>query len=251
MYFRKSFLILGLVATSLLEASAQNMPVAAVLVELFTSEGCSSCPPADALLREVNQQTSPQGQTIIGLSEHVSYWNGLGWKDPFSSQLYTDRQQEYSAKFHTEGPYTPQMVVNGRVQFVGSDRSRLREALAEESRRKQVQLRLVEAKVSDTGITFSYSAQDLPPDTPLQLMAAVVDDSDRSSVARGENAGRSLQHVFVARGLASVATLRATDRATITLPLPPGFQPAQGHHLVLFAQESGLGAVRGIDIRAL
>ena len=97
-----------------------------VLVELFTSEGCSSCPPADELLRQVQSSRShSQGQLIIGLSEHVTYWNQLGWKDPFSAEEFTVRQNEYSNRFHTEGPYTPQMVVNGREQFVGSDRAGL------------------------------------------------------------------------------------------------------------------------------
>jgi hypothetical protein len=232
-------------------AQAGSASTSAVLVELFTSEGCSSCPPADELLREVNQQKSSEGQIIIGLSEHVSYWNGLGWKDPFSSDQYTNRQNGYSAKFHTEGPYTPQMVVNGREQFVGSDRGKLREALADESRRKQVQLHIVQAKLGDSALTFSYSAQDLSVNSPLQLMAAIVDDTDRSSVQRGENSGRSLQHVFVVRALASVATLRSDETKTVTLPLPPGFQSTQAHHLVLFAQEKGLGAVLGIDTKSL
>lgn len=234
-----------------LHGYAQDLPASIVLVELFTSEGCSSCPPADELLRKVNEQKSAQGQLIIGLSEHVTYWNQLGWKDPFSSELFTARQGEYSAKLHTGGPYTPQMVVNGREQFVGSDSGKLHEALAEERNRKQVQLHIVGAKVEAAGITFSYSVQELPADTTLQLMVAIVDDSDRSSVQRGENSGRSLQHVFVVRALSSVATLRDPGTKSFTLPLPPGFQPAQSHHIVLFAQEKGLGAVLGVDAKPL
>jgi len=249
MMLRISSVVLGLALA--VQASAQNLLAPAVLVELFTSEGCSSCPPADELLRQVNQQKTSQGQVIIGISEHVSYWNGLGWKDPFSSEQFTERQNEYSAKFHTEGPYTPQMVVNGREQFVGSDSGKLHEALASESTRKQVQLHIVDARVAGAGLTFSYSAEDLPANTSLQVMAAIVDDIDRSSVQRGENSGRSLQHVFVVRALASVATLHDAGTKTITLPLPPGFQPTQGHHLVLFAQEKGLGAVLGIDAKPL
>ena len=148
------------------------------------------------------------------------------------------------------------MVVNGREQFVGSDSGKLHEALAIESKRRQVNLRIVDARVAGGEITFSYSAQELPANTSLQLMAAIVDDSDRSSVQRGENSGRSLQHVFVVRSLAAVATLRDAGAATketrsLTLPLPPGFQPAQAHHLVLFAQEKGLGSVLGVDAKPL
>jgi hypothetical protein len=249
MIFRTLPIALGIALT--LRVSAQNLPAHPVLVELFTSEGCSSCPPADELLRQVNQQKTSQGQIIIGLSEHVSYWNGLGWKDPFSSEQFTDRQNEYSAKFRTEGPYTPQMVVNGREQFVGSDSGKLHQALASESGRKQIELHIVDAKVADAKLTFSYSVQELPSDTSLQLMAAIVDDSDRSTVQRGENSGRSLQHVFVVRSLASVAILGKNETMSITLPLPPGFQASQPHHLVLFAQEKGLGAVLGIDAKPL
>ena len=226
-------------------------PPSAVLVELFTSEGCSSCPPADELLQRVNQQRSSQGQLIIGLSEHVTYWNNLGWKDPFSSEQFTSRQSEYSAKFHTEGPYTPQMVVNGREQFVGSDTAKLREALTSESKTAQVQLHIVDAKLQDGGLIFHYSAQDLPANSTLQLMAAIVDDADRSSVQRGENSGRSLQHVFVVRALVSVAALHDAETKSVTLPLPRGFDTSKGHHLVLFAQEKSLGAVLGVDTKPL
>src|SRR5271170_5665891 len=112
----------------------------AVLIELFTSEGCSDCPPADDLLQQVSGHKTAEGQLIVGISEHVSYWNGLGWKDPFSSDLYTGRQNDYSSHFGLGSVYTPQMVVNGREQFVGSDRRALQAALATESQRRQITL---------------------------------------------------------------------------------------------------------------
>src|ERR1700722_11498503 len=93
----------------------------AVLVELFTCEGCSSCPPADALLQKVNGKYSDADQLIVGVSEHVTYWNGLGWSDPFSSSAYTERQNAYGQRFHLDSVYTPQIVVNGQEQIVGSD----------------------------------------------------------------------------------------------------------------------------------
>src|SRR5580704_5019708 len=94
----------------------------AVLIELFTSEGCSDCPPADELLRQVSGRQTEDGQLIVGISEHVTYWNNLGWRDPFSADQYTERQNAYRTRFGLESVYTPQMVVNGREQFVGSDR---------------------------------------------------------------------------------------------------------------------------------
>ena len=115
-----------------------------VLVELFTSEGCSSCPPADALLRQVNGTRTSEDQLVVGISEHVTYWNGHGWSDPFSSLAYTERQNDYSEKFHLEGVYTPQMVINGAEQIVGSDRAALLRAVqAEAAQHPRVSLRIL------------------------------------------------------------------------------------------------------------
>ncbi len=101
--------------------SVGTTPSSVAIVELFTSEGCSSCPPADALLRQINLKQTNAGQLIVGISEHVTYWNNLGWKDPYSSPVFTDRQSVYASRLSPEGSYTPQMVLNGRDQFVGSD----------------------------------------------------------------------------------------------------------------------------------
>src|SRR5271170_6710451 len=134
----------------------------AVLIELFTSEGCSDCPPADELLQQVSGHKTAEGQLIVGISEHVSYWNGLGWKDPFSADLYTNRQNDYGTRFGLGSVYTPQMVVNGREQFVGSDGRALQAALATESQRKQISLRIDSAQIKDNRVTFSYTASAFP-----------------------------------------------------------------------------------------
>src|SRR5205807_1864042 len=107
----------------------------AVIVELFTSEGCSSCPPADELLGRIGGQESLNGATIIPLGFHVDYWNSLGWQDRFSSHAYTERQEQYVRKFKLEGPYTPQMVVDGASEFVGNSSLRAQAALAEAATR--------------------------------------------------------------------------------------------------------------------
>jgi len=237
-------------ATSAQTAAAHS---SAVLIELFTSEGCSDCPPADALLQQVSGHKTAEGQLIVGISEHVSYWNGLGWKDPFSSELFTGRQNDYSGHFGLSSVYTPQMVVNGREQFVGSDRRALQAALTAELQRKQITLHIDSAQLAQSSITFTYSASTLPAKGSLQLVAVLVDDVDRSNVLRGENSGRELIHVAVARALAPLGELHEANQRSVTLPLPASFQSnaSTGHHLVLFAQQNGAGAVMGTDTKPI
>ncbi len=225
----------------------------AVLVELFTSEGCSSCPPADELLRQISGRRIPDGQLVVGLSEHVSYWNGLGWNDPFSSELYTGRQNDYGTHFGLKSVYTPQIVVNGREQFLGNDRRALQVAFLSEAQRPQIDLHITSAQITGKNIIFSYSASELPANSSLQLVAVLVDDMDRSHVLRGENSGRELIHVAVARAFAPLGALQATEKRSISLPLPSLFTAGTGtgHHLVLFAQQNRAGAVMGIDTKSL
>jgi len=236
-----------------LGALAQSARPNAVLVELFTSEGCSSCPPADELLHQLSGTSTAQGQLIVGLSEHVSYWNGLGWKDPFLSEQYTNRQNDYGAHFGLDSVYTPQIVVNGRGQLVGNDRRSLEAAFATEASRKQIALHITSAQVTGNDVTFSYSAANLPANSSLQLVAVLVDDIDHSKVLRGENSGRQLTHASVARAFAPLGALHATEQGQMSLPLPPSFtsNTGTGHHLVLFAQQEGQGPVVGIDSKGL
>src|SRR6201987_5684945 len=124
------------------DSSINATPSSVAIVELFTSEGCSSCPPADTPLQQINLKQTNAGQLIVGISEHVTYWNNLGWKDPFSSPVFTDRQSLYASRLSPEGAYTPQMVFNGRDQFVGRDGPAPERALRDDALREHLVLRI-------------------------------------------------------------------------------------------------------------
>jgi hypothetical protein len=228
------------------DSSARETPSSVAIVELFTSEGCSSCPPADSLLRQINLKQTNAGQLIVGISEHVTYWNNLGWKDPYSSPVFTERQSVYAPRLSSEGSYTPQMVLNGRDQFVGSDRPALERALRDDALRNHLALRIVSSTTTSDGIDVKFSFAGKPT-KPLDIIAVVADDTDRSNVLRGENGGRQLQHVSVARSLTRVATVRDGVEQSVHISLPEGFVTSggPGHHLILFAQEPRQGAILG------
>lgn len=231
---------------------AQNVAPRVVLVELFTSEGCSSCPPADALLRQVNGSRSSAGQLVVGISEHVTYWDHLGWSDPYSSEVYTERQNAYGQRFHLDGVYTPQMVINGTEQIVGSDRAALVRAMqAEEKQAPQIVFRILSLEVAGNRWTVHFSVAGDVPSVGAEVVAVLADDADRSNVLHGENSGQTLAHVAVARSISRVARITAAGERTVQIEMPSGFQAAQKHHLILFAQTPGAGRVLGADTKPL
>jgi hypothetical protein len=156
-----------------------------VLIELFTSEGCSSCPPADELLRKVRGE-------FITLSEHVDYWDYIGWKDPNATPKLTARQNDYASHFRSRGPYTPQMVVDGEFEFVGSDGPALARAVEQAAKRPKIPLHLTVA-----GKKLSIIADEAP--AGAEMILAVTRNGVASSVTRGENQGRRLVHDSVVR----------------------------------------------------
>jgi hypothetical protein len=230
----------------------ENSKAEPVLVELFTSEGCSSCPPADTLLREMNGQRTSDGQLIVGISEHVTYWNQLGWSDPYSTKDYTDRQNAYGERFHLESVYTPQMIVNGDEQLVGSDRHGLAKAIHEQlDRPKLLTIHIVSTTLESGTLTLKFSVEGSSSVKSGDVLAVIADDTDQTSVARGENSGRTLLHVAVARSITRVGRLPTSGQHTIRLPLPESFSASQHHHLILFAQMPGNGRVLDVDTTSL
>lgn len=206
------------------EASATAAgPRVPVLVELFTSEGCSSCPPADDLLIQLDKTQPISGVEVVVLSQHVDYWNRLGWADPYSSAVFSARQSDYSTAFGQDGVYTPQMVVDGQAEFVGNNRARAQEAIAKAARAPKATISLSKsATTSDanaSAVPLQLRVEKLPPisagDT-ADVMLAVAESDLRSNVARGENSGRRLTHTAVVRQLSLIGTATAANNEAFT-----------------------------------
>lgn len=185
-------------------------------MELFTSEGCSSCPPADRLLMRLAEEQPVEGALVVPVSLHVDYWNRLGWSDPYSSAGYTARQEEYARRFGVRGVYTPQMVVNGRAELVGSDDVAARRAIAEAARGAGAVVRVTAGEAPGTlrvGVAGARTA------APADVLLVVIENGLASTVTRGENAGKRLAHAAVARELRVLGNVDASGRFTATAPV--------------------------------
>lgn len=217
---------------------AQAAPAAGrtpVIVELFTSEGCSSCPPADALLSRLTKTQTVAGADVIALGEHVDYWDHGGWADPFSSRRFSARQSDYAAAFRKDTVYTPQMIVDGQAQFVGSDEDTARAAIARAARQPKAHV-----LVTRVGETLAVRVDHLPPSAsggPDEVVLAVTEGGLSLSVGGGENAGRRLGHSAVVRQFMPLGTVSGgAFSASQTVTLSPGWR--RGNlSAVVFVQE--------------
>jgi hypothetical protein len=183
--------------------SSNGRERAPAVVELFTSEGCSSCPPADDVLRDLVEGPPQGGGDVYVLEFHVDYWDELGWVDPFSAPWATDRQRQYAQMFGERGVYTPQMVVGGRDAFVGSDRAHARTAVERAWRRRpsvRISLR-ARPQADEIAVDYELSAA---PSAATVLNLAMVEPSATVRVAAGENGGRTLRHVNIVRSFETV-----------------------------------------------
>lgn len=204
------------------------------VLELFTSEGCSSCPAADKLLSKLKAEAD---STVFLLSYHVDYWNYLGWKDPFSQAVFSNRQRQYAQRFGLDGSYTPQLIVNGEEEFVGSDEKRLRTSLAKGSS-ASVRVTASAAWTDKNTLRVSYS---LSSPEGLTLNVALVQNEAKTDVKRGENGGRILQHVNVVRDL-KTAEAQPTGNVDIRLPGEGADVPFS---VIVFVQQKGGGKIVG------
>ncbi|MGB8474215.1 MAG: DUF1223 domain-containing protein [Candidatus Acidiferrum sp.] len=191
-----------------------------VVVELFTSEGCSSCPPADALLAELDSRQPVRSAEIIPIEEHVDYWDQDGWLDPYSSAAWTARQREYTGVLRTGNPYTPEMVVDGNVGFVGSrGRAAIQEIEKAASTRKVKveisEVSRVQGKLAVLMISVEKFAGSGPKDTP-EVMLAITESGLHSAVSAGENSGKELHHSLILRELKMVGAMGKNGEETFT-----------------------------------
>ena len=222
-----------------------------VVVELFTSEGCSDCPPADNVLAQLAAQPVP-GADIIALGEHVDYWDKQGWKDPFSSSAFTARQVDYGRALHVENIYTPQMIVNGRDEFVGSNYTAAADAIARATRASKQQLAVsmtVErTSSSDAFVRLNVDApHGVTSPHPADVFLAVTEDGLTSKVERGENRGKTLLHVGVVRQLQIAASWDGKKRpwsGSGDVHLEPQWQ-LKNARVVAFVQDHSSRAIIG------
>jgi hypothetical protein len=224
--------------------AAAPVPTRTVVVaELFTSEGCSSCPPADDVLSRLVQGQPVTGVEVLALGEHVDYWDQLGWRDPFSSAALTARQSEYEARvFHTGSIYTPQLVVDGRLECVGSNVNAIQRTISQAAQAPKADVGVTLVRATDRALQVEVHVT-VPPNLAIRdaadVLVAVTESNLVSNVRRGENQGRTLQHSAVVRSLTTVGVLTPQEHTfstTVSVSWAPEWKSANVR-VVSFAQE--------------
>jgi hypothetical protein len=249
-------IVAGLLFCGFLAADDGRVPV---VVELFTSEACASCPAADALLARMERTQPVAGVRIIALEEHVEYWNQLGWTDPFAAPQFHARQNEYALAAHVENIYTPQMIVNGQVGFEGADLNRAYEEIGRVAQAPVTSVDLSTApnardpQLIDLTVRISNSKSAKLHDANLYL--AVTEGELVAHVSGGENAGRTLRHSDVVRSFNAIGRIdpkgASAGQVVSTLRLPHEWR-RENLHAVVFVQEKGSFRITGassIDLR--
>jgi hypothetical protein len=242
------------------EAKAQTTTMGAgrkpVVVELFTSEGCSSCPPADALLQQLQLQQPVPGVEIIALEEHVDYWNHDGWVDPFSSPDWTFRQQTYVGLIKKDA-YTPELVVNGRSQFVGNDAQEAAQEIAKAAGGLKTDVAITPGNPEGKGAQhFTVAVGKLAQNTGgdvAEVWLAVTEDGLHSAVSLGENAGHELHHVATLRSLRKIGVADANGASGFTgdtvVKLNSHWNPENVHVTVFVQQKKSREIVGAASVR--
>jgi hypothetical protein len=209
-----------------------------VLIEMFTSEGCPNCPPADRQLAFLEQQQPVTGADIITLGYHVDYFNDRGWKDEYSDAQYTKRQQLYSMRLGAESLYTPQMIVDGQAQFVGSDSAKLNAAL-----KNAIAMQKPTVTATENGNAVDVNVTGMGSHMAATAVLAIAEDGLESKPNAGSNRGKTLQHVSVVRGLVPFGEVSGQDsefRGSVQLPTNPAWKNVR---YIVFVQEDMSGRI--------
>ncbi|MGC1461407.1 MAG: DUF1223 domain-containing protein [Terracidiphilus sp.] len=232
------------------EYAAEPSGKSPVLIELFTSEGCSSCPPADALLEKIDASPPIDGTQLVVLSEHVDYWDHDGWKDPYSSHLLTERQSQYVRSFGLGSAYTPQMVLDGSTELVLSAPQQFASSIEKAAQAPKVSVQIDSASIQagqpdmlQGSIQVNSELQKRGGD----IYVATALDHANSQVLHGENGGRLLTYVAVVQDIAKVGRLEKgkSFNGNFQVKLKPGADPAN-LRIVVFVQEPGVGKILGV-----
>lgn len=218
-------------------------PANPILVELFTSEGCSDCPPADAFLKALDAAQPIPGAQLIVLEEHVDYWDDQGWRDPFSSHALALRQSEYVDRLHVKnGPYTPQMVVDGSEAFVGSDRPRAGRAFAKEVPVPKIRVQISALRVEQGKVLAHVEIGAAP--SKAEIFVAIALDHAQSQVLRGENGGHELEHVAIVERLTTIGKVKKGEPFSKDVAIKMDHSE-KDYRVIAFVQEADEGKVLG------
>lgn len=212
------------------------------VIELFTSEGCSSCPSAEHLLNELVREESSSERAIYPLAFHVDYWNYLGWEDRLADPIFTQRQRDYRQRMRLRSIYTPQMIVNGTNQFVGSDEACARKAIVQ-ALNQPIKTGLVLRLLKNKKGTLKVAYQVAHTEASWQLHVTLVEKMTSNEVQRGENRGRFLKHANVVRILQTVALSSRTQRGEVSLRIPRDL--SSDYFVMAYVQDAGTGAIVG------
>jgi len=230
-------------------ATAGRAAAVPVLVELFTSEGCSSCPPVDSWLQKMDSSQPVPGARLIVLSEHVDYWDHDGWKDPFSSPALTDRQSAYAGKLGLATVYTPQVIIDGTSELRANDSQQVNQVFRKAVTRPMIPVRITSVS-TELGGPFVAQAHVEIDGTSTQrdadIYMALALDHAESDVLRGENSGQRLSYVAVVQSLTKVGKLQKGKKfdQEVRMKLRPGSDPSNVR-MIVFVQDSGPGEVVG------
>jgi hypothetical protein len=230
--------------TPLVKATETDQPKTVkrtpVVVELFTSEGCSSCPAADKVLAILNRNQAIENVEIIALSQHVDYWNRLGWKDPFSSSQFSNRQNEYAGFFGKSDVYTPQMIVDGTRELEGGNAGKALQAIGETANNAKGDVSIVVEKLENNTAQLQIKIENLPKmsknDQSIALLA-ITEDNLSSNVTRGENSGSELAHVAVVRTMQNVGVISQEGKTFSQTVVLDASWKQENLNAVLFVQE--------------